>query len=201
MELTGSVRAPICYLYTSLNNSLSDQELLKCETEFSTFRDLTVLMVSWNIDSVRPDALVGMAQNVNFLHDVLTSVDSPDIISVGFQEVIDLESRRMTAKNMLYGGKAKTADGSISQKVTTAYKKWYDCLIHAVRLAMPPESPYTAIHMENMVGLMSCIFVKDRERVSLKQTATANVKRGLGGRYGNKVAHATMLSNNSNSQP
>ncbi|KZT23175.1 DNase I-like protein [Neolentinus lepideus HHB14362 ss-1] len=163
-----------------------DQELLKREDEFSGFRDLSVLIVSWNVDAAKPDALAGSPENVNFLDTVLHTVDSPDIIAFGFQELIDLESRKMAAKSVLLGGKKKAADGTISEKVSSAYKKWYDKLVLAVRLAMPPETPYTVIHTENLVGLFSCIFVKNTERFSLKDVAITTIKRGMGGRYGNK---------------
>ncbi|KAI0368466.1 DNase I-like protein [Pilatotrama ljubarskyi] len=163
-----------------------EQELLKRETEFSTFRDMTVLIVSWNVDSAKPDQLTGTPENVNFLTDVLTSIDRPDVIAFGMQELIDLESRKMAAKTVLLGGKNKTTDGTISQKVTTSYKKWYDRLVLAVRCAMPADSPYTVIHTENLVGLFTCVFVKNTEKMRLKHVALTTVKRGMGGRYGNK---------------
>ena len=143
--------------------------------------------MSWNLDSAKPDALIGTAENVNLLHDVLSSVDAPDIIAFGLQELIDLESRKMAAKSVLLGGKKRDTDGAISQRVTTSYKKWYDKLILAIRLAMPPDTPYTVIHTENLVGLFSCIFVKDTQRQSLRDVALTTIKRGMGGRYGNKV--------------
>ncbi|KAI0730015.1 DNase I-like protein [Fomitopsis betulina] len=163
-----------------------DQELMKRESEFSTFRPMNVLIVSWNLDSAKPETLTGTPENVNFLHDALTSTENPDIIAFGFQELIDLESRKMAAKTMLLGGKNKTADGGISQKVSTSYKKWYDRLVLAVKMAMPPDVPYTVIHTENLVGLFSCVFVKNTERIALKQVAITTIKRGMGGRYGNK---------------
>jgi hypothetical protein len=162
---------------------------LKQESSFSTFRDLNLLIVSWNIDAAKPDALTHDSININFLQDVLSSVDSPDIISFGFQEVIDLESRKMTAKTVLLGGKKKGHDdGKISEKVTSSYKRWHDRLVTAVRLAMPPNSPYTVIETENLVGLFSCMFIKNTERMSLKDVAITTIKRGMGGRYGNKVS-------------
>ncbi len=166
---------------------------MKYEQSYSQFRDLTVLLVSWNCDAAKPDSLTGDPVNINFLHDVLTSVDSPDIISFGFQEVIDLESRKMAAKNVLLtaatGGK-KHEEGvlpGLSEKVTGAYRRWFDRLLLAVRLAMPPECPYTVVHTESLVGLFTCIFVKNTERVTLRDMAISTIKRGMGGRYGNKV--------------
>ncbi|KAI0030392.1 Endonuclease/exonuclease/phosphatase [Vararia minispora EC-137] len=174
-----------------------DDELLKQETHFASFRPLTVLISTWNIDAARPEHLSGTPANVSFLTDVLRSTESPDILAFGFQEMIDLESRKMAAKTVLLGGRkagaAAANGGEISEKVTSAYKRWYDRLVIAVRLAMPPECPYTVIHTENLVGLFTCIFVKNSERVNLRDVAVTTVKRGMGGRYGNKGAIVARL--------
>jgi hypothetical protein len=159
---------------------------LKSETSFSTFRDLSVLLISWNCDSARPDSLTGDPANINFLNEALHSTNSPDIVSFGFQEVIDLESRKMAAKNVLLGSKKKPEDGGLSEKVTGAYKRWYDRLVLVMRQALP-DIPYAVIHTESLVGLFSCIFIKQSERSKLGDVAVTTIKRGMGGRYGNKV--------------
>lgn len=159
-------------------------ELLKREREFSTFRTINVLVVSWNVDAAKPEALTDDSANLTFLHDALTSVSpAPDIISFGFQELIDLESRKMAAKTVLLGGKKKGEEGKISEKVTSSYKRWHDRLVREVRgLA----EGYTVIHTESLVGLFTCMFVKNSERTALKDVAITTIKRGMGGRYGNK---------------
>ncbi|KAF7331076.1 IPPc domain-containing protein [Mycena venus] len=184
-----------------LGSDWVDLELMKREASFSTFRDLSVLIVSWNADSARPDSLSGDLVNMNFLQEALTSVDCPDIITFGFQEVVDLESRKMVAKNVLLGRKDKqdvsaaqiTGLSGLSEKVTTAYRKWYEFLLHAVRLAMPAQVPYTVIHTESLVGLFTCVFVKNTERMSVKDNVITSMKRGMGGRYGNKGGIITRL--------
>jgi hypothetical protein len=163
---------------------LADQELQKREASFSRFRNLTLLVISWNIDAARPDALADDPRNAEFLREALQSVDSPDIIAFGLQEIIDLESRKMTAKNVLL---KKKDDGGLSEKVTTGYKKWHDQFLLAVRLAMPPDVPYIATHTDNLVGLFSCVLMKKKELANLQDINITSVKRGLGGRYGNKV--------------
>lgn len=80
-----------------------------------------------------------------------------------------------------------------SNKVSKAYKLWYDRLTLAVRLAMPPSHPYSVIHTENLVGLFTCIFVRNSERDSLKDIAITTVKRGMGGHYGNKVRFQSLV--------
>jgi hypothetical protein len=164
-----------------------DQELLKREKSFSRYRELSVLLVSWNVDSARPDSLNGDANNSSFFKDVLKSVDRPDIISFGFQEVIDLESRRMTAKTIMLG-KKKGEEGKLLENVTGAYKRWHDYLVHAVHTNLPPDVRYSVVHVEALVGLFTCIFVKDSERATLKDPALATIKRGMGGMYGNKAS-------------
>jgi len=195
----------VCHFYFSIltqpfnTEGLSvDNELHKSEQEYSSFRDLSMLLVSWNCDSARPDSLVTAPINYEFLNEALTSVDSPDIIAFGFQEVIDLESRKMTAKNVLLGGKKKTEDNGLSDKVTGAYKRWYDRLTAAVRTAMPPSSPYVCVHTENLVGLFTCIFVKASEQVRLDDVAVTTIKRGMGGRYGNKVRFMNFVGCSAN---
>ena len=138
-------------------------------------------MVSWNCDSARPDSLNGEPQNFNFLNEALHSVDSPpDIIVFGFQEVIDLESRKMVAKNVLLGGKKKTDDG-LSEKVTGAYKRWHDRLVLAVRAAMPKDVAYCVTHStESLIGLFNCIFVNITERPSFDDVSITTIKRGMG---------------------
>ncbi|KAH7343583.1 Endonuclease/exonuclease/phosphatase [Rhizoctonia solani] len=164
-----------------------DDEMQKREREYSTYRDMKVLICTWNIDSAKPEALTGNRDNTSFLDKVLGSVDRPDIIVFGFQEVIDLENKKLTAKTVLLGSQ-KSKTEKISEKVSRSYKLWYDRLVLAVRLAMPPDDPYTVIHSENLVGLFTCIFVRNSERVSLTDTAITTIKRGMRGRYGNKGA-------------
>ncbi|KAB5595370.1 hypothetical protein CTheo_1242 [Ceratobasidium theobromae] len=163
-----------------------DAEMQRRERQYSTYREVKVLICTWNIDSAKPDTLaasVGNRENAKFLDNVLGSVDSPDIIIFGFQEVIDLENKKLTAKTVLLGGQKSKIEGKISEKVSRSYRMWYDRLVLAVRLAMPPEDPYTVIHSENLVGLFTCIFVRSSERMSLKDSAITTIKRGMKGHY------------------
>lgn len=178
----------VLWIYASDSDDtyFTDNELVKSETSFSSFHDLTVLVVSWNCDSARPDSLTG--ENEDFFNDALHSVEyPPDVIVFGLQEVIDLESRKMVAKNVILGGKKKAEDGGLSDKVTGAYKRWYDRLILAVKTAMPNDVPYCVVHTESLVGLFTCIFVKNSKRGMFDDVSITTIKRGMGGRYGNKV--------------
>ncbi|KAG1741308.1 hypothetical protein EDB19DRAFT_1973184 [Suillus lakei] len=88
----------------AIGDWLDCNELLKRESEFSSFRTINVLVVSWNVDATKPEVLTDDMANLTFLNDALTSVSpSPDIIFFGFQELVDLESCQ-TTNSSLYKG-------------------------------------------------------------------------------------------------
>ncbi|KAF8341436.1 DNase I-like protein [Cantharellus anzutake] len=175
-----------------------ETELLRREARYSLFYDLKILICSWNIDASRPDMLTCNGESVSFLPEVLRSVgdgaDAPDIIVFGFQEVIDLESRKLTAKTVLLTSGKKKKEGTLADKVSSQYRLWLDQLSLSIRTAMPLDCPYSVVHFENMVGLLTCVFVKRSERHRIKNSAITTMKRGLGGRYGNKGAIAARFT-------
>jgi hypothetical protein len=69
------------------------------QDEYCTFRNVTAMICSWNIDSAKPGDLGG--ENAQFLPECLNSVDQPDIIVFGFQEVIPLTDKKLTASKWL----------------------------------------------------------------------------------------------------
>ncbi|GAA6044924.1 hypothetical protein NBRC10513_004754 [Rhodotorula toruloides] len=177
----------VCLWDGFLREDWIDAELHLRQPDFCTFRTIRTLSISWNVDASRPSDLHGSVDNLEFLRNVLTSVDSPDIISFGFQEMINLEDKKLTAKSMLLG-KKKASDGKMSDSISSAYRVWHDKLVQAVRLNMPAETPYSVVHVGDMIGLFSCIFVKTSEAARLRDVALVTVKTGMGGRYGNKGA-------------
>lgn len=74
-----------------------DKQMVERQPEYCTFREGRALICSWNIDSCKPTDLVGSVENTSFLDSVLNSVDSPDIIIFGFQEVVPLGDKKLTA--------------------------------------------------------------------------------------------------------
>ncbi|KAF7354642.1 IPPc domain-containing protein [Mycena sanguinolenta] len=109
-----------------------DLELMKREASFSKFRDLSVLIISWNADSARPDFAERRPQ------------------------VVDLESRKMVAKNVLLGRKDK-------QDVSVAQITGLSGLSEKVTSGVPQVNT---------------------ERMSVKDNVITSIKRGMGGRYG-----------------
>ena len=149
-----------------------DKQMTIRQPEYCSFRDINVLVCTWNIDSAKPHDLAGSEANSGFLPSLLTSVDSPDIIVFGFQEVIPLTDKKLTAKTLLFGKK----DAGTNDKVSLAYRAWLDKLTYAVRLAHP-DTHYTKVQSESLVGLFTCMFVRADEKEALRDVQITTVKR------------------------
>lgn len=173
-------------------------ELQNRENSFCSFNPVRLLIVSWNTDASKPLDLVDSQKsgffsksnntnndNSSFLHNALSSTENADIIVFGFQELIDLEDKKLTAKTMLLS--KKKADSAMSERISHSYRLWYDHLVMEVERNMPKDSPYVVLHAENLVGLFTCIFVRKENKDNLADVAITTVKTGLKGRYGNKV--------------
>lgn len=76
---------------------MTESQMIKRQPEYCSFRDINVLVCSWNIDSAKPSDLNGSVDNASFLDQCLKSVESPDVIVFGFQEVIPLTDKKLTA--------------------------------------------------------------------------------------------------------
>ncbi|CDU25496.1 uncharacterized protein SPSC_05389 [Sporisorium scitamineum] len=173
------------------------------EAEFCTYRSIKTLHVTFNMDAASPSDLETSAENMEVFGSMLRNAcqvgsDSlpadrpPDIIVFGFQELIDLESKKLTAKSLLLGGGKKKAN-DLGDRVSRQYRAWYDKLIQIVRYAMPPTCGYLLVQSESLVGLFTCVFVKQTEFKNVRELAISTVKTGMGGRYGNKGAVIARL--------
>ena len=178
-------------------------EKSKREPEFCTYRSIKTLNVTFNMDAASPSDLESSAENMEVFaamlrnacrigSETLPAERPPDIIVFGFQELIDLESKKLTAKSLLLGGGKKKAN-DLGDRVSHQYRAWYDKLIQIVRYAMPPTCGYLLVQSESLVGLFTCVFVKQTEFKNVRELAISRVKTGMGGRYGNKGAVIARL--------
>ena len=154
------------------------------DEEFCKFQEVTAAVLTWNAGASKPNHLRNDSRDNVFLRDFLTSQRPPDIFVFGFQELVDLEDKKVTAKSFF---KSKRKDPSEQEHVGHQYRAWRDQLVKSIDEFMPAEHTYTLLHTSSMVGLFSCIFVKTSLRARISSVNTAEVKRGMGGLHGNKV--------------
>jgi len=159
----------------------TDIELFKLEKSFSQFRNITILFVSWNIGASKTEQLSGSKENSSFLYDALNSVDSPDIIVFGLQEVVPLDKANVAK----FLKKKKGLEGA-STSLHAEHRRWADKLVGAVTFALPDER-YKLLYTKELVGLLSCVMIKTKESAATRDCAAHTISRGVQGRFGNKV--------------
>ncbi|KAI9807059.1 MAG: hypothetical protein M1825_005776 [Sarcosagium campestre] len=156
------------------------------DVEYCTFREVRALVMTWNAGASTPQHLRHDEQDSNFFRKLLLEHKSPDIIVFGFQELVDLEDKKVTARSFFKSSKKK--DSSDQEHMSRQYRAWRDYLTRCIVDTMPSEEPYYLLHTASLVGLFTCIFVKQSERENVRGDDAAEVKRGMGGLHGNKGA-------------
>ncbi|KAK3112551.1 hypothetical protein LTR53_011062 [Teratosphaeriaceae sp. CCFEE 6253] len=144
----------------------------------------SALLLTWNAGASKPHYLQQSREDDGFLAEYLTTGHPPDILVFGFQELVDLEDKKVTATSF----KSKKKESGEQEHMSHQYRAWRDHLTRCIEENMPTSQPYSLLHTAGMVGLFACIFVKASERGRIKHVHTAEVKRGMGGLHGNKGA-------------
>ncbi|PPJ50435.1 hypothetical protein CBER1_05579 [Cercospora berteroae] len=155
------------------------------DSEFCNFRELTAAVLTWNAGASKPSHLSHTKEDNNFFRDYLTAREAPDIFIFGFQELVDLEDKKVTAKSFF---KSKKKEPDEQQHMSHQYRAWRDYLGKCLDDFMPTNTSYTLLHTASMVGLFTCIFVRSSERNRIRNVHASEVKRGMGGHHGNKGA-------------
>lgn len=74
---------------------LLERQVQEQRERFTDYRSTRIMVCSWNIDACSPENLNG--EDDALLRKWLESMDDPDLIVIGLQEIVDLESKRQTA--------------------------------------------------------------------------------------------------------
>lgn len=160
------------------------------DTQYCDFEDMKALFLTWNAGASTPHSLRYSAGDATFFQDLLQSSGAPEILVFGFQELVDLEDKKATAKRFL---KPKKKEGSDQERMSHQYRDWRDFLMKSLDDYMPADDLYHLLHTAPMVGLFTCIFVKSSIRDRIRNLSGAEVKRGMGGLHGNKGAVAVRF--------
>lgn len=83
-----------------------------------------------------------------------------------------------------------------TETISKQYKRWQIYLTTKIReLYAPMGINFKLLECSNLVGLFSCVFVRDKEWENIRSewTHVDMVKTGLKGYHGNKVPHTLIL--------
>jgi hypothetical protein len=169
-------------------------------TEYCDYRDAKILISSWNIDANKPEKFD--PRDEQKIREWLTSMRDPDIIAVGIQEIVDLESKKQTASKYMFttstlqlpnvqgklthvrllesffSSKKKSSVAEEEELLTHRYRLWHNYLVQ-VLAAEYGTDVYTVVKTEQLVGLFSCIFVRTSEADRIFHKDSTVVKTGL----------------------
>lgn len=162
------------------------------EQEFSAYRDICVFVGSWNIDASKPEALDGRPRDEQVLQEWFGTYCNPppSILVIGFQELVDLESKKANAKQFFFEAASLTSSNAKNYN-DHRFAAWQDRLVRAVREHV--RAPYRLVQSQQLFGLLQCIFVLESDVSYIRSVESSQVKTGLGGFHGNKGGIATRL--------
>lgn len=76
----------------------SENALHQRTNEYCEFEDFSTLVLSWNAGAAKPSHIDHDRHDSRFFEEYLQMHDPPDIIVFGFQELVDLEGKKTTAR-------------------------------------------------------------------------------------------------------
>lgn len=159
------------------------------DVKYCTFREIRAAVVTWNVGACNPLDIRG-----DFIRDAIHVEDPPELLVFGFQEIVDLEDRAVTAKSILGFGKKKDKENARSeQHVSRVYREWRDYLGKCINRYVDPRFSYTEVHTSCLIGLFQCVFVRQEEEGGIRNMSATEVKCGMKGHYGNKGALITRF--------
>lgn len=65
------------------------------DVDFCSFREIKAVVLTWNAGAVTPGS--PSVKTSDFIQQAVTPEDPPEILIFGFQELVDLENKKITA--------------------------------------------------------------------------------------------------------
>jgi len=70
------------------------------DVEYCTFREVKTVVITWNAGASTPTDLQHDEENAHFLQEIFQAHEPPEILVFGFQELVDLDDKRLTASKV-----------------------------------------------------------------------------------------------------
>ncbi|KAI8983905.1 Endonuclease/exonuclease/phosphatase [Pilobolus umbonatus] len=165
-----------------LRDYWKDFQLSERSKEFSEYENIRTKICSWNIGANKPDRF--SEEDESRIKEWLYDKEYPAIIAVGIQEIVDLESKKQTARSLFF--KKKNDSTETEEVLTHRYKLWHDYLVR-IMAELYGVDAYFVVKTDQLVGLFSCIFVRSTDREFISNVEATSVKTGL--KVMNKSVH------------
>ena len=69
--------------------------------EYCDFREIKAVLMTWNAGASTPSNLRSNERDVKLFREVIQTEACPDLLVFGFQELVDLDDKKLTASSFL----------------------------------------------------------------------------------------------------
>ncbi|KAI9294587.1 DNase I-like protein [Neoconidiobolus thromboides FSU 785] len=152
-------------------------QLQKLSKEYSNYKEIDLRICSFNVGANKPEEVIN-SKNSDYLLEWIGD-GLPDIIVFGFQEVVNLDSKKVTAKSIFQRKEEKK-----ERMISSRYNEWKIQLLNFIQQNYSMD--YEILISENMIGLFSLIIIKSELKSQIHLLECVINKTGFGGLHGNK---------------
>lgn len=76
---------------------LAENDMQEHDVDFCNFKEISTAVMTWNAGASTPSSLRHDQKNANFFREAIRPDVAPEILVFGFQELVDLEDKKLTA--------------------------------------------------------------------------------------------------------
>ncbi|KAJ0404093.1 hypothetical protein P43SY_000877 [Pythium insidiosum] len=153
------------------------QQLHLRQSEFTTLQKMTVLTGTWNVNAKKPLLPVESNKLLAWLQRGSANDPLPDIVALGFQEIVDLNAVNVMVNNMS------------SQRAS----QWEEAILTALNQHMS-QNQYRVVLSKTLVGILLVICVKVDHIDHVRDVCGATAGVGIMGMMGNKGGAVIRMS-------
>ncbi|GMH70934.1 hypothetical protein TrRE_jg13140 [Triparma retinervis] len=135
----------------------------KVKAEFTEYKNANVFTGTWNVNAKKMDPSTSLA---SWLFPPSTP-SPPDIIAVGFQEIVDLNAVNV----------------AVDSKASQRSLFWQDTIL---RTLSSNNRRYTLVQEVHLVGMLLCVYVQNKHLPHVSNVSCNTVGVGVMGVMGNK---------------
>eukprot|EP00536_Pseudo-nitzschia_multiseries_P005680 jgi/Psemu1/324006/estExt_fgenesh1_pg.C_1090014 len=146
--------------------------------EFTEYRQSNIFVGTWNVNAKGKDeSLQEWICGDAYRHNLM-----PDVVAVGFQEIVDLNAVNVTVSN-----KTEQRSQYWSNRLLATLNPTRD------RNGHPLKPQYSLVEQRSLVGLLVCLFVRVQHLPRCKAIRSDSVGVGVMGMMGNKGGVSVRL--------
>eukprot|EP00956_Cyclotella_meneghiniana_P019872 scaffold34547_cov69-Cyclotella_meneghiniana.AAC.4 len=161
---------------TKIRDAWIYKQIRARQDEFTQYKQGRIFVGTWNVNAKGKDESLS-----SWLCADWAQHGSPDIVVVGFQEMVDLNAVNVAVENK-------------SQQRSQFWMDKIKATLNARENTMgDPMRSYTELSAKYLVGLLVCVFVKAPHKPRVKHVSTASVGVGVMGVMGNKGGASIRL--------